>query len=51
MTTARDTYQVTREHAECDGKRRCMYCVEQESYPELEEAGLQPWPKENPAVR
>jgi hypothetical protein len=40
-----------REHAECDGKRRCMYCVDQETYPELEEAGIQPWPKENPAPR
>lgn len=36
-----------REHASCDGRRRCIFCVEQDSYPELEEAGIQPWPKKN----
>ena len=33
-----------REHALCDGVRRCVFCADQESYPELEEAGISPWP-------
>lgn len=35
-----------REHAQCDGVSvRCMFCEESAyPYPELEEAGIAPWP-------